>query len=65
MYDKERNIKNIFRKKNTNLNCKKMEEEIEINISNSNQKNRLKKEELLNKLKHMEIEHDNEKEDNR
>ena len=63
-YNKERNIKNIFRKKNTNLNCKKMEEEIEINISNSNQKNRLKKEELLNKLKHMEIEHDNEKEDN-
>ena len=41
-----------------------MEEEIEINISNSNQKNRLKKDELLNKLKHMEIEYDNEKEDN-
>ena len=40
------------------------EEKIEININNSKYKKKLTKEELLNRVKNMEIEYDNEKNDN-
>ena len=59
------NKKNNKDKKNSNVIDKNNKEEIiEIDINNSNYKNRLTKDNLLKKLKNMEIEYHNEKNDN-
>jgi len=69
-YTNKKPIKNKNNKRYSNssisiLNDINMKEEkIEININNSKYKKKLTKEELLNRVKNMEIEYDNEKNDN-
>ena len=56
--------KNKFYKRNININFKNTKDEIDFHLNSKNCKKRLKKDELLNKLKSMEIEYDKKKEDN-